>query len=111
VRVLTDLGLLGLDPEIDPTQPLRAYGPSPAHDPPPGPIELPPQHPEVSTGIRAMSRWIPREGAVGEPGAVTVLEVRAAEHSWLNDCSVWYRRADNSGRLATVGEFKRRFTS
>jgi hypothetical protein len=110
VRVLTDLGLLGLDPEIDPKHPLRRYGPSPAHDPPPPPLDLPPDHPEVKTRIRRMSRWIAREGAVAESEAVVVLEVRLPEHSWLNDYSVWYRRADNSGRLATVGEFRRRFT-
>jgi len=110
VRVLTDLGLVGLDPQIDSKHPLRAYGPSPAHDPPPPPLEPPSDHPEIKSGIRASSRWVAREGAAVEPGTVTVLEVRSPEHSWLNAYSVWYRRADNSGQLATTHEFKRRFT-
>jgi hypothetical protein len=103
VRVVTDLGLVNVDPERNPSDPLR---PAPPRDEPLEP--LPVREPERVTGVSDRKRWIPLDG-LGE-GTVTVLEVMMPEHNWLGTHAVWYRwDGSRAGHLLPADEFKRRF--
>ena len=101
VRCVSDLGILHIDPETNPHEPLKP-GPPPTKPT----FELPLTETERDTGIARNRRY----RALDQPAdTVTVLEIRDAEHSWLGVPSVWYRRdSDRAGELLPVDEFNRR---
>jgi Protein of unknown function (DUF4241) len=105
-RVLTDLGLIHLNPEANPDDPLRPGRP---WDESVGP--LPPSELERRTGIVRGERWTPRSDTGLEQGTVTVIEVYMPDHNWLRTLAVWYAWDDSrAGNLMAAAEFERRFT-
>ena len=101
--MLSDLGILHIDPAAHPDDPQR-----------PGPPPTAPHHEpyvaehEKAAGVRRGSRW--RDRADGR--AVTVLEVLLPEHSWLRELSVTYRSDDTrTGHVLTADQFRARYTA
>lgn len=104
-RVLSDLGLLHLNPEEHPADPLRPGSPWVEEI---GPI--PKSQPQLATGITYGEQWVPRAGVRLEEGTVTVLEVLLPEHNWLRTHAVWFRWDESrAGNLLPADEFKRSF--
>jgi hypothetical protein len=106
-RVVSDLGLIHLNPELHPNDPMQPGSP---WDEAVGPF--PPNEPERRSGLVRNTRWIARcEVGLGE-GTVKVLEVLSPAHNWLRTLAVWYRWEDSrAGNLLPADEFKRRFDS
>jgi hypothetical protein len=101
--VVSDLGILHVDPEMTPEDPLR-----------PGSPPAEPSHarviskPEREAGVTSGKRY--RAVGGGTDHTVTVLEVTLPEHSWLRTLSVWYRwDGSRAGDILPVEEFHRQF--
>jgi hypothetical protein len=75
-RVVSDLGLLHVDPKAHPDDPLQPGSPPP--EPSYERVFSPSEH---EAGVASGERWRAAGGADGD--TVTVLEVMRAEHSWL----------------------------
>jgi hypothetical protein len=104
-RIISDLGILHVDPEAHPDDPLR---PGP---PPPEPVyERVMSEPERQAGVARGARYRAADGASGE--TVTVLEVMLPEHCWLRTLAVSYRwDSTRVGDVLPATEFRRRFVS
>lgn len=97
-RIVSDLGLLHVDPAAHPDDPLRPG--SPPAEPTYERVLAPP---ELEAGVASGDRY----GADGD--TVTVLEVMRAEHSWLRTVSVWFRRdRTRAGDILPAAEFRQR---
>ena len=107
VRVVSDLGLIHLNPGLHPNDPMRPglYLGRVGRAVPAGESE-----PERGSGVVRNTKWVARsETGLGE-GTVKVLEVLAPAHNWLRTRAVWYRWEDSrAGNLLPADEFKRRF--
>jgi hypothetical protein len=106
-RVLSDLGLIHLNPELHPSEPMRPGSP---WDESVGPF--PPGEAYRRAGVVRNTQWEAGSRGGLDDGTVTVLEVLSPEHNWLRTLAVWYRWDDSrAGNLLPADEFKRRFES
>ncbi len=98
-RVISDLGLLHVDPAAHPDEPLRAGPPPPEPD-----HEMVLSVPEQQAGVARGQRF----RAAG--GTVTVLEVTLPDIAWPGTLAVWFRwDATRTGDVLSAAEFRERF--
>lgn len=103
VHVVSDLGILHVNPEAHTDDPLRP-GPPPAEPS----YERMMNQPEREAGVASGERYRARDGASGD--TVTVLEVMLPEHCWLRTLSVWFRwDGSRAGDVLPAEEFRRQF--
>jgi hypothetical protein len=103
VHVVSDLGILHVDPEMNPDEPLRSG--SPPAEPS---YERFLSKPEREAGVASGERYLAVDEARG--GTVTVLEVMLPEHCWLGAPAVWYRwDGSRVGDVLPAEEFRRQF--
>ena len=103
VRVMSDLGILHVDPEAHADDPLR-----PCTPPAEPSYERIMNKPEREAGIASGERYQAVDGASGD--TVTVLEVMLAEDCWLRTLSVWLRwDGSRAGDILPAAEFRRQF--
>lgn len=112
-RVVTDLGLFGLDLEADPALPWETDGWT-GRPQKRARKRVPEERRRIvpawgGCGIARGDVWRPAAGAEADR-TVTVLEVLATEQCWLGSTSIWYRWDESRiGELAAIDEFFERF--
>jgi hypothetical protein len=101
--VVSDLGIIHVDPEMNPDEPLR-----PGSPPVEPSCERIANEPERVAGVASGERFRAVDRASGD--TVTILEVMLPERSWLRALSVWYRwDGSRAGDALPAEEFRRRF--
>jgi len=102
-RIVSDLGILHIDPERNPSDPLVPGSPPQGTDDHGGLASL-----DSDAGAVPGGRYRPADGAPHD--TVTVLEVMHPQHSWLRTESVWYRWDQTRvGDVLPASEFRRHF--
>jgi hypothetical protein len=102
-RVLSDLGLIHVNPESNPDAPMTPSEPlpEPVHEHITNPLE-------AKTGVHRGKRYRSVDEAVTE--TVTVLDIAAADYSWLHTDAVWFRwDLRRVGDILRACEFRARF--